>query len=275
MFISANYNFERKYLLSKHLESDKKRVYASGEIKLLFAETGNRCGNCNKPLDWNLSDSINSKKNQIAHIYGKKLFAKAKLPLKEKYHISDVSEINQYHNLIILCDECHFDYDHNPTYEKYRKILEVKEHVAKNVSNKRFIYFALEDILENIKQGAFSSIIITEGDNINGYKKSELISKLEFNNINNLKATRVVTDMVLYFKIIKEQINDLGKEKDYLKKYNDVYLQLKNLYKNKNEILNIIDNSLIETDYNIFADIIPIITSYMIMNCEVLDNVTK
>ncbi len=274
MFISNNYNFERKHLLSKHIESDKERIYSSGELKFLFAETRNRCGSCKKPLNWNLTDAINSKKNQIAHIYGKKLFAKASLPLKEKYHISDVSEINQYHNLIILCDKCHLDYDNNPTYNKYIKILEAKEHVAKSVSNKTFVYFALEDILERIKEGAFNNISASGVNGLSGYKKSELILKLKFNSINNLKTTKVISDMISYFKIINDLINDFDKEKEHLKKYNEVYLQLKNIYEDKNEILNIIDNSLIETDYDLFVDIIPIITNYMIMNCEVLDNVT-
>jgi len=275
MFIANNYNFELKYILTKHIESDEDRVYSTGEVKLLFAETNNRCGLCKNTLVWNLEQSINSKKNQIAHIYGKKLFAKAKLPLSKKYHISNVSEINQYHNLIILCDKCHLEYDNNPTYDKYTKMLDAKEHVARTVSSKTFVYFALEDILERIREGAFSSVVASEVSNLEEYQKTSLQIKLNFNEINQIKTNKVLNDMVLYFKVIQEIVNEIGKEKEYLKIYNNAYLQLKNLYEDKNEILNLIDSTLIDSDYNLFCDIIPIVTSYMIMNCEVLDNVAK
>lgn len=275
MNLSSHYNFERKYQLKNHIVSNLARKYKSGELKLLFAETNSKCGDCGKPFDWNFSGDIDSKANQIAHIYGKKLFGKSQMPLDEKYHINHENDINRYHNLIILCDSCHKEYDDKPTYEKYVEILNYKKRVSSRVTDKTYIYFALEDILQRIKDGAFQTLGSTDSNNLSSNEKTKLKYKLDYNKINSLKKRRVVENVTAYFKEIKDIFDDINDDEKYLKHYNKVYLELKKNYSDKNEILNIIDSALIETDNNIFNDVIPIITSYMIMICEVLDNVTE
>lgn len=272
MDLASKYNFKRKYILDTHIVSDLDRRYTSGELKLLFAETNSRCGDCGKPLDWNFEGDINSKHNQVAHIYGKKLFNKVGMPLSKKYHIVSEDEINRYNNLIILCDTCHKEYDRQPTYDKYKRILKYKEKISTRVSNKTYIYFALEDIINRIRDGAFERVVPEMDNKMEEYEKTKLKHKLKFNKINTIKSAHVMNDMRLFFRNLKIIFDEMEDGKKYLKKYNQVYTSLKENFDDKNEIINIINSALVETDTNLFNEIVPIITSYMIMNCEVLEN---
>lgn len=268
------YNFERKYYLGKHIESNKTRRYTSGELKYLFAETNNQCGKCNKPLKWFDENNIKSFENQIAHIYGKKLFSVNKLPLNVPYHINSEAEINRYHNLLILCDCCHKAYDKIPTYEKYTSMLETKARIAHRASDKTHIYFAIEEILNLIEGGAFDSLSPNHNQ-ISDYSKTKLRDKLSYNNVNRIMSNRIEDDISKYFKSISEILSEANDIEKLLSSYNSVYNNLKNRKIDKNIILKRINNALIITEFGLFDEVVPIITSYMIMICEVLDNVPK
>lgn len=278
--------FEPRFLLNKHLGATKERAYSSGTIKLIFSEVGTRCPMCRELLKWGLPeilinrdkiDEINlnptSKDNQIAHIYGRKLFEQVGLPLNKKYHIDKEEDLDSYLNLIVLCGDCHSDYDNvkTLTYEKYLMVLNKKKEIYMNMEVDKYLYTIFEDFKNDFIL-YYDSLNIKRSNECSSYNKMKLEDKLEFNQISDFKSNDVISDVRNYYDIIKDLLANTPDGKKLITSFQDTYNILKTVINDKDLIL---DKYL-----EIFQDRYPkralrVIVSYMIMICEVLDNVTE
>jgi len=267
--------FETKHYLDKHfyLELDRKRRVSVD--KLLFAETNGRCPKCHKPLEWNEDDDISAQDNQIAHIYGRRLFKLKNMPLDKPYHICKEADVDGYFNLIVLHKKCHKKYDENPTYEEYVEILDLKKNLYSKHKEDQILYYCFEQVIDIIGRGILNQIINNHQEPYTSFDKTEIEEKLEYNNINLVKRGRVLDNVRRYLPSLKQFALDYENIDEILNEYSEAYSYLKTKYSDKNKIVSIIDRCLIESCDEIFEDSVPIITDYMIMNCEVLDNVPK
>ncbi len=274
--------FEPRYILKQHLNATGARKYKDPVIKRIFSEVGNRCPKCNNFLEWGLPEILNndidiekikiilnSKDNQIAHIYGRKLFEQANMPLSEKYHINDVSELDSYVNLIVLCGNCHKEYDKKEflTYEKYLDILAIKKRIYTNIDIEKYLYLIFNDFKNDFIQ--YSKSFKNSELDVENFDKTELMKKLEYNNISERKSRIIKNDNRDYFNIMQYLFENTEDSKELINAFSTTYNELKAIIDNKEDIINKYTEIFVDTYINTAVEII---VAYMIMICEVLDN---
>lgn len=269
-------NFELKYKLTKPLYAVKdKRAFRDSEIKLLFTEVDNRCPSCNKSLHWDYTSVINSKHNQIAHIYGRRNFSAVTHDGVNKFHIKDINVIDNYENLIILCDTCHKKYDKSPNYTDYKKYVSLKKILFQRLDVITLVNNALQYIVELYNDDDLfldlKNLLTTTHKT--KYIKTKLKKKLAHNKVSIAYQKDILNDVKYYYIGIKDYFLDDEKFEKIQSEYNSVYKSLKAKH-SSDEIINLLVKSLInssnETEYyHVYRTIV----SFFVMNCEVLENV--
>lgn len=285
--------FEPIYKLDKHLEDKSNRYVSQSVVKLLFSEVGTRCPKCDRPLKWGLCDyletendidtkvnfnSPNSSDNQIAHIYGRNLFAQNNMPLYKKYHINSVSDLDTYKNLIILCSDCHSKYDNHirtyhddSSYDKYLEILEMKKTINSKIIIEDYLCLIFQDFRVDFEK-YYDKINLVDLDYKSEINKTKLKRKLDYNGISNSKQRDIVNNNIAYFDLIRNMLENMDNSESFVKHFNQTYRNLKTRHSNNNEIINEYKN-IFSDDY--LTKAVEIIVSHMIMICEVLENVTE
>lgn len=277
--------FKLKYTLKEHLNGASERYYTSGLVKLLFAEVGTVCPKCNETLDWHVSKNfdeklnlcnidVDSSDNQIAHIYGRRLFKKNNLSLDKPYHIKDSDRLDMYENLIILCKNCHKKYDCQPTYEKYVEMLKIKKKINEKINIESYMISVFHEfsnefikVHSNIESRDYKD---GNSEEINDYQKVYLKEKLLQNNISRTQGDEIINTNIDYFQLIKTLIENEDEGDKLINAFNIAYKKLKKDTDNKDEILQKLKKSFYNQEFYL-SKMFEKVLSYMIMICEVLD----
>ncbi|XMB85405.1 HNH endonuclease [Mycoplasmatota bacterium WC44] len=265
--------YELDHYLTKPLVGTH-RSYKKQAYRALFLETNFRCGNpdCHVKIniDFEEENDISGKSNlQIAHIYGLKSFTE--IGYNNYFHINTISDLNSYHNLIILCEECHSKYDETPTYDDYLKMLQIKSKINKDASIEDRIYssliFASSDIgnlklkFEELLNSSFS------------YDATKFLKKIDINSINSMnrrKLLRSIKDEVVAVNNYFENYNpEFGKV--VLSILGKLYLELVDIGTDKDDILLLLRDNEFRREMNIDDDIMLALVTYAVWKCEVLD----
>ncbi len=265
-----------KYNIEEEI-SGEKRNYKEGTKKALLLECDGICPKCKKVkanikienLDSDNYDKLNL---EIAHIYGLNNFKKLN-KLNKKFHIKYKQEINTYKNLILLCHECHREYDNPPTYEKYKEMVALKKELKEKFNIEGYIFQQLSLISDNLEElESLADIDYVEEYN----NTTNFINKLIYNNIPKMKEKNLMHQAVTYYLGIDEYFSkvepDIGEK--ILNIYGSIYEETKINFKEKNEILDILvskTNSIL----NVNLEICQALLMYTIFKCNVLEKEVK
>lgn len=109
------FDYKKKYLHTEPLKANYNRRHGTlVNARVLLVESKGICPVC-KQLIQKEADPINYIGN-IAHIYSRRDWydKKDKLPqnmFPNKYHINNAEQLDNIENLILLCKNCHYEYD--------------------------------------------------------------------------------------------------------------------------------------------------------------------
>lgn len=256
------------------------------KIRVLLSETRNTCPICKSIIQ---SSNIASDKKyigNIAHIYARNNFFVNKDKISKDmfpnyYHIQKKEELDETHNLILLCEICHENYDKisNINYESYKAMLEKKKELSIVISEEEKLYNAVIYLNENIdlfKEKATRGLFNTFRDK--GFKKKKVVKKFKNNGIDISKVNSTYKKEIINttlnnlrkYYILLDNNEELTVEK--IQEVGLIYDNLKNGLKDKEKILNIMFNIMTKNNTYEYVEQIQAIISYCIMKCEVLDN---
>lgn len=253
------------------------RKYKANEKRALLLETSGVCPICGKQINvFNNVDDIDDievsfeKANlQIAHIYGLKNFGKVKHQ-GNLFHIKNEEYLNSYDNLILLCGGCHGEYDANPSYELYVKMVKFKNELSSNYKREDYVYKALYFSLDEIKS-VCERVTINEEDD---FEAETFNKKLELNKIDIINSRHYLVYLTDY----ATSIDNFFKEFDVVGKklfkcFSSLYDSLKKDESDKNNILKLFAKSkiLYQLSKTMNELVFDGLIAYMIWKCEVLD----
>lgn len=253
------------------------RTYTTSEKRALYMESSGVCARCGTPNNTltfdedvnNIDISFEKSNLEIAHLYGLRNF-KNVIHKGNLFHIKGVESINSFDNLLLLCHKCHTCYDDNPTYEKYVKMVELKNELTNHYKREDFIYKSLFFSLDEIEK-VCKTITISEAFN---YNVTKFLKKLEINEIDNVNIEHYSMYLTKYALSIDSFFKDYDEQgKKLLLCFAKIYSELKKVEDDKNIILkeiskNKIINQLAKTMNELVFNAL---VSYMIWKCEVLD----
>ena len=236
----------------------------------LFAEVDGLCPLCSEELI-KLEGAKQTALSQAAHIYPHSPSEAEREVLKNVPKLSDNDE--SIENLIMLCPNCHYKFDHPRTEEGYMQMYILKQQLIKRrTARKYYRKHALEPDLTNILQSICNVDVCAEARTLS-------YDAITVNNKMNKGASSAVKNMVIrdvrdYYLPIKDALVQLeydipGKSDLIAKEIAFFYSELKTKCFSQDDIYYAINDWLdVKTHYQ-YKFITPFITAFYIQNCEV------
>lgn len=256
--------------------SNDRRNFTNIERELLFAQVDGICPICATSLTYTKDTKV-QKKYEIAHIYPLNPTKEEISLLKDEERLTD--DVNSLDNLILLCTNCHTQFDKPRTIDEYRNLVAIKKHFINEQKLKK-IYgdYKIEEEISNI-------INLLSSQELN-----EEISELEYSAI---KIDDKLNDE--FDKILKKQIkNNVSQYYNYIKmeflhiekvtpgKFDLIAGQIKSFYLNAKlecdnqvSIFNKVAEWLQIRIGNCSLEACKVVVSFFIQNCEVFEYVTQ
>ncbi|CDN30492.1 hypothetical protein BN938_0387 [Mucinivorans hirudinis] len=254
--------------------SNRKSITENNDI-LHLEEVDMMCPLCKKSL-LSFGVSRTNKDFQIAHIFPCNPTSSDLTVLKG---ITPPINIESFENKIALCKDCHWDYDHNKTLDKYHNLNSVKKQLVDDFNGRRnLLKLDLEDEIIDIirKISSLNDDELTEDIKLN-YDAIKVDRKIDPKY--KVLKRRIKDDVSLYFGVVRrefETIDCLG-----LRKFEQISYQMRNAYlkisereKDKEKIFNHLVSWLkLKTETE--DCICQVIISFFIQDCEIYDEITK
>lgn len=268
----GNVRMNLKYSLTQPLIGTTRKYTASAK-RCLLLETNGKCAKCKTAYNqFDDATSINDERSnlEIAHIYGLRNFQNIPHENK-KFHVQYTEDLNSYENLILLCKKCHQDYDRNPNYECYKKMVLLKSTISSTHTTNSYIYTQLSFYLDDIVQLCHT---IQDKKNFT-YDTSAFLEKMKKNKIDtpniNHYSTYLTTYAISIDTFFRDYQNDLGIR--LIECFSIVYKKLKDNESDKNRILDFLSEAefLKNLSNHCNRKLFDALVAYMIWKCEVLD----
>lgn len=267
--------------IEKEIDKDtyinkKRRTATISEEKQLLQEANFRCALCGKRIQ---NSKNNTKKNtklyEIAHIYPCKPTAEQYITLKGLQRLGDDNQT--YNNMIILCKDCHSNFDNHTTKEEYEKLVSIKLEFMNNQN--------LEDSMDNLYIEKEIIKIINKiknisSDNILELKYFPVEIKNKIDDSNYLLKKRVIYNVEQYYPLIKKHFESIDGMNNFSAEclYSEIraaYFKAKATYEEKEQIYNELKKWIRVKSNSKDETAIDVLVSFFVQNCEVFDEITK
>lgn len=241
-----------------------------------ISEVGGYCPLCGKYLLGSKGERIH-KKYQIAHIYPNSPTEHQKKELMGLERLGENCE--DFENKIVLCKDCHGEFDDHTTKEEYLKILDIKKKLLESSESQEVLSNGEieKELLQVIRR--LTTVSNQELENIGlKYRGIKISNKIEDDYI--LLKRKIEFEVCTYYGFIKESMknySDLNQLNFELvsSEIRTAYLKAAAASDNKEMIFNNLVVWLNKKIPEVSKDACEIMISFFVQNCEVFDEISK
>lgn len=135
------------------------------ERQILYNQAHGLCPKCQCPLQYGRGMGEHEI-FQAAHIYSLNPHVNEIRELEKEERISD--DVNALENFIPLCPNCHWEFDHPKTAEKYREILDLRKKMLDEASNRgKYHKYDVEEEVRSIVRSLAAGVDATKPMELN------------------------------------------------------------------------------------------------------------
>lgn len=240
------------------------------EFAALMSEVDSLCPLCCEPL-LSFDDNPQRALSQAAHIYPHSPTKEEELLLADVPRLSDSPE--SIHNLILLCPNCHYKFDHPRTKAGYNQLYSLKKQfITRGSARKYYHQHSIELDLLSVFQ-RLGDVDPTTDNRKLSYTAICIDQKMS-NGASDIVKRMVRRDVHDYYLQIQDTLVQLeqdhsGKSDLIAKKINTFYTELQSQGLSQDDIYYAINEWLdVRTQYQ-YHLLTPLITAFYIQNCEV------
>jgi len=249
--------------------SNPRTEIGEGRERILYAEVDGNCPLCSKPLQYEKEGRVH-KRYEKAHIYPLNPTKKEIEILKNEDRLGQ--DVNDMENIILLCLNCHEQFDKPRTIGEYRKVFNIKKKlIHQNQIRDEFYAYTIEDEINHVITSLYSGLI---GDLVKLEYKALKISDKTDRTLSPILKRSIINDVSDFYISIKDKFKEMDKDSpgtfDLIASQIKVfYLKSKKITNNQEEIYSNISQWLYIKTEKYSLEACKILVSFFVQNCEV------
>ena len=235
-----------------------------------YEEVDGLCPLCSKFLTDDTSGEI-VKRNQGAHIYPHSPTDLEQDLLKDVPRLSESPE--HLDNIILLCSNCHDEFDKPRTVENYMRLYNIKKQIIKNRNAKKYYFkHTIEDEIFTILKVLHEIDIFSDVEKLS-YNALKIKSKA--NKTMSHAILRIIENNVVeYYSIIDSCLKEIERDNSGItdlmaSSIKRCYRQYAQLQYNQDEVFEYMSDWLDNKTQHIYPHTTQILISYYVQKCEV------
>lgn len=236
-------------------------------------EVGNECPMCGKVITNFSADK--HKLYEVAHIFPNRPTEKEKRILANVEVLGENSEC--FDNKIVLCRDCHKEYDEHKTIEKYNTMLNLKKKLLQNSKaqtalSHNVVEKELLDVVQQISSLSTASDLKSEMEPLS-YTVMNVKEKIPSNKFLRNEVENLVSNYFIYLKDLFKSLDEISFE-TIASSFRHSYWQAKKENLDQEEIFESLVN-WVKSKTRCSSTIARILVSYFIQSCDVYGKISR